>query len=114
MHELSVVQSIVRFAEKEVTKRKAKNVAEIDLDIGDLSGIEFNSFEFAWPIGVRNTVLENSKRNVNHVSGEAICCNCGNQYRVRNLYDECPSCHKFNKEVIQGKELKIKKLKLNL
>lgn len=114
MHEFSVVRSIVSFAEKEVTKRKARNVAEIDLDIGELSGIEWDAFDFAWPIGIKNTVLEQSIRNINHIPAKAICQNCGEEYLVRNLFDECPSCHKFGKEVIQGKELKIRKLKLNL
>ena len=48
MHELSIVMSIVDLANKEATKHQASAIEEIELDIGCLSGIDMDSFDFAW------------------------------------------------------------------
>ena len=43
MHELSIATSILKTAENEVEKIKGKNVAEIFLEIGEISGVEIPS-----------------------------------------------------------------------
>jgi hydrogenase nickel incorporation protein HypA/HybF len=40
----------------------------------------------------------------------AICQNCGNEFEIENLYDECPSCQSFIKELKSGRELRVKSL----
>lgn len=47
MHELSIVMSILDIAQKQANMAQAKVVEEIELEIGELSGIEKMSFDFA-------------------------------------------------------------------
>lgn len=61
MHELSIVMSIIQIAEKESAKNNAAGVDEIELEIGDLSGIEMTAFDFAWAQAIRSTLLEKAK-----------------------------------------------------
>ena len=61
MHELSIATSILKTAENEVEKIKGKNVAEIFLEIGEISGVEIPSLEFVWEQCMKNSVLDGAK-----------------------------------------------------
>ena len=110
MHELSVVSSIVKTAKQEVEKINGKKVLEIYLEIGKLSGVEMDSFHFVWPQCINNSVLENATLFIDEPLGKAKCAECGNEFAVEKLFDSCPKCKSPFKEILVGKELKIKKL----
>jgi len=42
------------------------------------------------------------------IAGRAKCTTCGLVFEVENLYDSCPGCSGIMKDIIQGKELRIK------
>lgn len=110
MHELSVVSSIVKTAQQEVEKIQGKKVMEIYLEIGKLSGVEMDSFHFVWPQCIANSVLETAQLFIEEPEGKAKCAECGTEFEVEKLYDSCPNCNSPFKEILVGKELKIKKL----
>lgn len=110
MHELSIALGIVKIAEKACDNESAKKVDVIELEIGELSGIEQSSLEFAWPIAVRDTRLENAERVIQWVEGKAECLECGEKFSVQSLYDSCPKCKGYFKDITAGKELLVKSL----
>jgi hydrogenase nickel incorporation protein HypA/HybF len=113
MHELSVALGIVKIAETEAKKAKAKSVVVIELDIGTLAGIEFQSLDFVWPVAVKGTILENSTKKVNKIRGKAECTDCKTIFEIDNYYDSCPKCQSFLKNILQGKELRVKTLEIS-
>jgi hydrogenase nickel incorporation protein HypA/HybF len=113
MHELSIVMSIVSLAEKESAMNNAAGIEEIELDIGELSGIEFSAFEFAWDQAVKSTMLEKSVKVINHIAGEGRCMNCDAVFPVHQLYDPCPVCGDHFINIKKGKELRVKSLVVN-
>lgn len=110
MHELSIAMGIVKIAEDELSKSAADRIDEIELDIGQLSGIEMSSFEFVWPSAIENTVLQNSKRKINNIKGKAVCLDCNAKFDLMNQFDNCPECKSMLKEIVQGQELRVKSL----
>lgn len=110
MHELSIVLSIVDSAERVVREQGGHSVTKIELEIGELAGIEWSSFDFAWAPAVNNTVLNSAERIVHRIPGRATCSDCGTEFHKEHLFDECPNCHSFLHQLKQGKELKIKSL----
>jgi len=108
MHELSIVMSIIEIAEKEITNAGGGVADEIELEIGMLSTIEMEAFDFAWNQGIKYTLLEDSKRVVNRIEGRAKCLECALEFHIDNLYDSCPVCGGYFNQIIQGKELKVK------
>lgn len=110
MHELSIVMSIVEIAEQQAQKANAVAIEEIELDIGELSGVETQAFDFAWQQAIKNTVLQDAKRVINHIPGEALCMECDAVFPVHQLYDACPVCGKHFISIQKGKELKVKSL----
>ena len=103
---------IVKIAETETRKARASKVELIELEIGTLAGIEFESLEFVWPAAVKDTVLEAARRRIDIIRGEARCMDCGSQFRVQHLYDPCPACQSNLKAIIRGKELRVKALEV--
>jgi len=113
MHELSIALGIVDIAEKETKKAKKNKVELIELEIGTLAGIEFDSLEFIWPAAVKNTVLEHAEKRINIIEGEAKCGDCQHIFKVKYIYDCCPKCNSYLKGIIKGKELRIKYLEVS-
>lgn len=108
MHELSIVMSIIDIAEKEINKEGGGIVEEIELDIGQLSTIEMEAFDFAWQQGIKGSFLEDAKLMVNRIEGIAKCLECNLEFPIENYYDSCPVCGGHFNQIIQGKELKVK------
>jgi len=113
MHELSIAIGIVELAEKEAIKGGGTVIESIELEIGKLSGIEIEALDFAWPIAVRGTMLANAKRTVTSPPGRAKCADCGLIFDIENLFDSCPKCNSYLKDIFQGKDLKIKAITID-
>ena len=113
MHELSIAMGIVELAEKEAIKGGGNVIESIELEIGKLSGVEIEALDFAWPVAVKNTMLANAKRIIINPSGKAKCADCGLVYDIDNLYDSCPQCNSYLKDIFQGKELRIKAITID-
>ncbi len=113
MHELSVVMSIVETAAEQVRENHAKSVERIDLVIGALSGIDEHALDFAWDVGVKNTVLQDAERFIIALPGKAKCVECELEFEMKEIFDPCPKCGEHLNQVLQGKELQIKSMVLN-
>lgn len=110
MHELSIAMSIVDLAVKEARAASASSVAEVELDIGTLSGIEFVSLEFGLKAAVRDTILEHTAFKINRIEPLAECLQCRHQFIPSGLVSKCPECSETNTSLIRGKELQIRSL----
>ena len=113
MHELSIALGIVKIAETETVKAKAKKVDLIELEIGTLAGVEFESLDFVWPSAVKETVLEHAVKKINIIEAKGKCIDCDTIFKIKNIYDSCPKCNSFLKGIIQGKELRVKALEVS-
>jgi hydrogenase nickel incorporation protein HypA/HybF len=110
MHELSIVMGIIEIAEQQISQEKASVIDEIEMDIGCLSTIEMNAFEFAWSQGVKQTILEGTVKKINRIKGKAQCVDCDAIFNIENLYDACPECGQHLLNILEGKELRVKSL----
>lgn len=113
MHELSIATSIIKTAEKELLDNGGEKVLEIYLEIGKLAGVEIQSLLFVWELTANGTVLQDSKVIINEPEGRAKCAECDTEFKLEKIYDSCPKCKGPFKNIISGKELKIKKIIIN-
>lgn len=103
MHEHTFIQSIIR----DIPNKG--NVLEVDIELGELVGIESNH--------LKEHLVEETGWNVkiNNISSKIKCSACGHegQAKVRErLHDLvifcCPKCDDFNVDVFEGQDIKIK------
>jgi hydrogenase nickel incorporation protein HypA/HybF len=112
MHELSIAMGIVAIAEKEARKAGVERFSAVELEIGQLSGVEIEALEFAWPMAVAGSVLEGARKIIHRIPAKARCLECGTEFDLENLFDACPHCGSYFKEVYQGKEMRVKALEI--
>lgn len=110
MHELTVVMNIIDIAKKELEEACLNKIEVVELEIGELSGIEMTAFDFAWQVSINNTILENSFRKIILTKGKAKCRECGNVFLTNSFYNACPNCKGLYSEIIRGKELRVKSI----
>lgn len=113
MHELSIVLRVIDIAEKEAIKHNAASIDSIELEIGELSGVEMSAFDFAWQQAVPSTLLQHAVKKVHRIAGQAWCTECKALFPLHQLYDCCPTCGAYTMNIQQGKELRVKCLEIN-
>ncbi|MCK5838453.1 MAG: hydrogenase maturation nickel metallochaperone HypA [Bacteroidales bacterium] len=110
MHELSIAMNILEIVDEEVKKAEASVVRELELDIGQLSGVVIEALEFALTEAVKDSVLEKARIIIHEIPATVKCNECQHEFGVDDLYTPCPSCHSFDTKIIKGGELRIRSL----
>lgn len=112
MHELSIVLGVIDIATQEARKANANTVEEIHLEVGSLAGVEISALDFAWDQAIKGTVLEDAEKKMSHIEAMSKCGRCDHIFRVDNYFEPCPLCNESYNELIQGRELRVKSLRV--
>jgi hydrogenase nickel incorporation protein HypA/HybF len=112
MHELSIATNIVAIAEEQAEQNKAKSVKEITIEIGALSGVVIEALEFAMEEAIKKTLLEKSHYNILLIPAKGRCRQCKKEFDMEEHFAVCPFCQHTQIDIIQGKELNVKSLKI--
>lgn len=107
MHELSIAQSILSIAENAVPENSNAVVTGVGLEIGELSGIEIESLEFAFSVIKADTVLQNAELSIQIIKGEAECSDCTTTFPVSSYGICCPQCKSYSMKIVKGREMRV-------
>ncbi|ASG67014.1 putative hydrogenase nickel incorporation protein HypA 2 [Francisella halioticida] len=112
MHEFSLCQSVISIAEK-IPKDSSKQIAKVIVKIGTLAGVDIESFEFWFPVATKESILEQAKLEIIHEQAIAKCKVCEYEFELTKLYEQCPSCGSFEKDILKGKNMLVESIVLN-
>ena len=104
--------SIIEIAEENARKANASAIYEIELEIGKQSGVVIEALEFAIESAKKGTMLENAKWIIHEIPAMAKCTNCSLEFESENLFSPCPACGNPFSDIFQGKELRVRTLKV--
>ncbi len=110
MHELSVANEIIIIVQREIDKRNLKGVAEVNVRLGALSGINPEALAFSFEAATIDSPLAGTKLTIDRIPAEERCRLCGKGFQVDDLIFLCPHCESANIEITQGEELDIEYL----
>ena len=110
MHELSIAINIIDNVEVEAKKINAASISDLTIEIGKLSGVVLEALEFAMQIAVKGTILQDTGIIYKIIEARAKCNSCGEEYIAEDFFSVCPECSNPYSDIIEGKELKIKKI----
>ncbi|MFH1118641.1 MAG: hydrogenase maturation nickel metallochaperone HypA [Bacteroidota bacterium] len=113
MHEFSIVMNMMAIVEENAKKLHAPVVHEIEMDIGELSGIDYDALEFAMEHSEKSHLLKNARLVINKIPAKARCRSCMHEFDIGDLLTACPKCNTFDHEILQGKELKVRSIKID-
>ena len=110
MHELSLAFEVIELASREADKNGISIIREIHIEVGDLSGVEADTFQSALEMIVKDTVLENAMVTILRIPGKGKCNTCNSAFEMKNRVDTCPECHCFPSEISGGEEFRVRSL----
>ena len=97
MHEIGVVRSMVKTVTAFAEANQITDIAEIVVDVGELSLVIPKYVEDIYPHVVEDTFLKNTKLILNIVPGMAECDECNEVFNVVEHKGYCPHCGSFEK-----------------
>jgi hydrogenase nickel incorporation protein HypA/HybF len=107
MHEMSIAKSIIDIVKGEFDNTGASVLAEVELEIGRLAGVEYDAIEFALKVLARDSIIEGVSVVIKKPSGLAVCSKCGREFETEDYLNSCPACGSYACEIIRGKELRV-------
>ena len=111
MHELPIVESVIKIVTTHAKKHELTNVSEVSLVIGEFTGFVDESVEFYWGILAKDTVARSAKISIKRMPGKLVCLMCKEKMSLSGMVDECPKCGSFKLKVVGGGELEVAYIK---
>lgn len=112
MHEMSIVSGVLKIVEQQALAGGATTVNSIELEIGELAGIELESLRFCYEVARKKTMARGAELIIQSVPGRGHCPNCQKDVPVDFQMAVCPDCNQAVVEVFQGRELRV--LRINV
>lgn len=107
MHELSIAHSILSIAERSLPAGNTGQITGVNIQIGELSGIETEALVFAFSAIKSGTVLEAAELRIESIAGEGCCTDCDTVFPLHSFGTACPKCQGYLLNILRGKELKV-------
>jgi hydrogenase nickel incorporation protein HypA/HybF len=104
--------NIIEIAEENAKNANASHILEVELDIGTQSGVVMEALEFAIESAKKNTMLEKAEIKINTIAAKSRCPKCNNEFYIDDIFTACGECGNPFCDVFQGRELKVKSLKV--
>ncbi len=114
MHELSVVQSLIGLIEQNAIQNNANSVSKVIVKIGKLSGIEPHLLKLAFDSFKEGTICQNAELEMIIQDVVAKCENCQKEFEIKDNSFVCPNCKSFNLQVIDGEDMYLMSLELDV
>ena len=106
MHELSIAQNVLGIIRDKFTDKPVR-ISQINMKIGSLTCILPESLTFCFDSIKKDSVVANSKLNIEILAGLGHCDYCRDDVSLEMLTTVCPQCARPDLKIIQGQELQI-------
>lgn len=112
MHELAITKGIIDIVLDEQKKQGFERVLEIELKIGEFSGIIPECIREFFPIAAEGTAAVGAKIIANTIPASFLCADCGYQGAIDRKDPRCPSCRSYAVRMTAGREFYVESLKV--
>ncbi len=111
MHELSLALEVIELVQREAVKNSLTTVSELQIEVGDLSGVEADAFQSALEMLMRDTILDNAIIDLVRTPGKGKCHSCNSEFVMTHRLDTCSECRSFPSEISGGEEFRVVSMK---
>ena len=114
MHEMSIVANILEIAEQQAVEAGAHLINRIEIEVGELAGVEIHALEFCFETARSMSTLTRGAALVIHpVAGTGRCETCLREFPVDFFVALCPDCGQGGVTILQGRELKVRSINVD-
>ncbi len=112
MHELGITQDMLALALEQAKKAEAKRIAQINLAIGEMSGISPDSVQFYFDSLSKGTIAGGATLSFRSISTSLRCQTCYAVFSPDESPSACPKCCSMDLEVTAGHEFHIESIEV--
>ena len=113
MHELGIVVHVVKQIEALAKEKNVKEVIELTLEVGEVSGVVKSYFVDAFEWAKKRTeYMKNCKLNYVTIEGISYCEDCRDTFKTTAYGKTCPKCGGGHTYLITGRDVAIKDIKV--
>ena len=113
MHELSIAQSILEIAVRNIPEGDSRQVRTVRVKVGELAGVVSDSLDFCFSAIVHGTRLAGATLDIHKIPVAAECSACGIRFRVTDSHFACPACASPAIVITAGRELQLTEIELD-
>ncbi|MDM7916342.1 MAG: hydrogenase maturation nickel metallochaperone HypA [Candidatus Eisenbacteria bacterium] len=115
MHELSLALSILEIVGAEIARAggsgcELRDVREVGVRIGTLSGVEPEALDFAWESMRLQAGCPAARLSITLVPARAVCERCGDSFLLGQGEGECAHCGVAPFRLTEGRELEVRRI----
>lgn len=112
MHELAITQSMLELVLEQAKAAGAKEVASINLVIGEMTGIASDSLQFYLHLLSKDTIAAGATLNIKTIKTQGNCRNCNKNFTLNEFDWSCPDCGGASGEITGGRELFLESIEV--
>jgi len=120
LHGIGLALNIIENVKKSLEGHRVKEVKELEVELGEFYYVSEKELKDAFEIVAKDTIMGNVALKVSIIRGRIRCINCGYTGRgeINNephaIQVTCPKCGEGLVEILEGKELKLKKIRVEI
>lgn len=92
MHELSLINSLLKIVDDYAAAEGFNKVNSLKLSFGRLSCLDRQSLEFAFSVQSIGTKAEGATLDFEILPARILCLNCDRESTMDGTWDHCPGC----------------------
>lgn len=114
MHEMPIVLNVVRSMDQYAEQYHIPEIRVVVMEIGEASTVVPFFFRSCWdPVIGRSKHLLNASLEIIEIPCEAKCDGCGYEFHPLEFNSTCPNCDSNEWNVISGRDIRIKEIKVD-
>lgn len=115
MHELGIITGVLDAATQAARDSGATKLLGVTLRIGDMTEAIEDALVFAWDaLTEDDPFVQGAQLDIVMVHPKSRCLECGNEFTHDRFNMFCPNCDSFALELLEGRELQIDSIEVDL
>ena len=112
MHEMSVTKSLLDLILDEATKAGASKISEVNIVLGEMTGIIDYYVQANFEILSQDTLAEGATVSFRNIPRQVRCRQCGHTFQPSEFEWNCPECQSMELEITGGNELYVESIEV--
>ena len=111
VHEIALAEAVWRQVAQEMGRQRGRLTA-IHLVVGEFSGTDPESLEFALGLGAADTAWAGAAVHIRTEPLAVRCRGCGREFGPEGISLRCPGCGSADVDVTRGNDLRLESLEV--
>lgn len=114
MHEMGIIAGVLDAVNASAADAGAERVLAVNLRVGVMTEAIEDALVFAFEALSEGTLCEGSELAIEWVQPKSLCLECAHEFAHDRFHRACPACGGFETAIIEGRELEIASIEVDL